>query len=38
MPVVQDGPAVRHLTRLADRLTVTVSQENGEKQQSTQND
>jgi len=35
MLVVSDGPAVRHLTRLADRLTVTVSQENGEKQQST---
>ena len=35
MLVVSDGPAVRHLGRLAERLAVTVSQEKGEKQQST---
>lgn len=37
-PVVPDGLAVRHLTRLADRLTVTVSQEEGEKHKTAHND
>jgi hypothetical protein len=38
MLVASDGPAVRHLGLLADRLAVTVSQEEGEKQKTAQND
>jgi MinD-like ATPase involved in chromosome partitioning or flagellar assembly len=38
MRAVSDGLALPHLTRLADRLTVTLSQEEGRKQKTTQND